>query len=75
MDIKGISLKKQSTKLRTKNNQHTVEIPKMSLPYIKGTTDQIAEILRKQDIWITFTPPNTIGKMVDSAKDQVDLKN
>ena len=24
---------------------------------------------------VTFSPPNTIGKMVDSAKDHVDLKN
>ena len=68
-------MKKQSTKLGTKNNQHIVDIPKMSLYYIKGTTDRIAKILRKQDISVTFTPPNTIGKMVDSAKDHVDLKN
>ena len=46
-----------------------MDIRKISLPYNKGTTDQIVKILRKQDIYVAFTPPNTIGKMVDSAKD------
>ena len=57
---------------KRKQSTHMVDIPKISLPYIKGTTDRI---LRKQDIPVTFTPPNTIGKMVDSAKDQVDPRN
>ena len=52
-----------------------MDIPKISLPYIKGTMDRIVKILRKEDIPVSFTPPNTIGKMVDSAKDQVDPKN
>ena len=58
-----------------KQSPHTVDIPKISLPYIKGTIDRIAKILRKQDIPVPFTPPNTIGKMVESTKDQVDLRN
>ena len=58
-----------------KQSTHIVDILKISLPYIKGTTEWIAKILRKQDIPVAFTPPNTIGKMVDSAKDQVDPRN
>lgn len=38
------------------------ENPKISLPYIKGTTNKIAGILTKHNIMVAFTPPNTIKK-------------
>ena len=39
---------------KRKKSTHTVDIPKISLPYIKGTTNQIARMLRKQDIHVSI---------------------
>ena len=58
--------------LNKNNIKRTIDIPKISLPYIKGTTDKISKILNKHNIKIAFTPPNTIRNMVDSAKDPIN---
>ena len=58
--------------LNKNNFKRAFDIPKISLPYIKGTTDRISRILNKHNIKIAFTPPNTILNMVDSAKDPID---
>lgn len=57
-----------------KNNKlnKTFDIPKISLPYIKGTTKNISRILNKQNINISFTPPNCIENIVDFAKDPIN---
>ena len=49
-------------------------IPKVTLPYIKGTTDRIAKILKRKNINVAFPPPNTIKGIIDSSKDTVDPK-
>lgn len=51
------------------------ENPRISLPYIKGTTNKIAKVLAKHNIMVAFTPPNTIKNMLESAKDAIDPKN
>jgi len=38
---------------------------------MKGTRDEITRIMRKRDIRVTFSPPNSIRKIVDSLKDMV----
>ena len=48
------------------------EVARITLPCIKGTTNIIAKILRKTNINVTFSPLNTIKKMLDQAKDKVD---
>ena len=45
---------------------------KITLPYIKGTTDVVAKILRKRKIRVTFSPINLVGRMLDSSKDPVE---
>ena len=67
----------KSIKESTTNNRKrkTLENPRISLPYIKGTTDKIAKILTKHNIMVAFTPPNTIKNMLSSAKDLIDPKN
>ena len=44
------------------------------LPYIHGTTNKIARILRKRDIRVTFSPPNSLSNMLDSTKDLFEKK-
>jgi hypothetical protein len=51
-----------------------VDIPKLTFPYIKGTTNQIGKILRSRNIMIAFTPMNTIRILVDSMKDSLDIR-
>jgi hypothetical protein len=51
------------------------EIKKIMLPYIKGTTDKITRILKKGNIRVIFTPPNTLKDMLDCAKDIIDPKH
>ena len=48
------------------------EVERISVPYIKGTIDIIAKILRKKNINVTLSPLNTIKKMLDQGKDKVD---
>ena len=45
------------------------------LPYIQGTTDKVAKILRKRKIRIAFSPPNSLRNMLDKAKDPIDPKH
>lgn len=45
---------------------------KTTLLCIKGTPDKIERILRKYKIVVAFSPPNTIRKTLDWAKEPVD---
>jgi hypothetical protein len=45
------------------------------LPYIQGTTDKIARILKRYDIPSTFRPLNTIRNSLRSVKDPVNPKD
>ena len=44
----------------------------INLPYIKGTTERIAKILRKENIKVSFSPPNSLRTMLDHAKDSIN---
>ena len=65
--IKSTVIKSRATHQRKEFN-----IPKVTLPYIKGKTDQIAKILRRKNITVAFAPPNTIWGFVDTTKDKID---
>lgn len=45
------------------------------LPYIRGTTDKISHILRKNNIKTTFKPLKTINRCLKSVKDLIDPKH
>ena len=47
----------------------------VNIPYIQGTTDRIARILRKYDVPTTFRPLNTIRGSLRSVKDSIDPKD
>ena len=59
------SLSKNNNDIKVQNLSVT---PKISLPYIKGTTDKITQILNKHNINVAFTPPNTIRQLFNSVK-------
>ena len=44
---------------------------KFLLPYIKGTIDKLTKILKKKNITVTFSPQNSIKKMMDHVKDPI----
>ena len=52
------------------NNQ-----PKAFLPYIKGVTDKISKVLRKDNIHTVFTTNQKISNLIRSAKDKVPNEN
>lgn len=58
---------------RTKNEEDFVATA--YLPYIRGTTDKISKILRKQKINTTFTTNRKIGDILGKPKDRVPLEN
>jgi len=66
--IKGIHKEINKGKLHKK-----VDIPTLTFPYIKGTTNKIGKILSR-NIMIAFTPTNTIRIFVDSMKESLDIK-
>ena len=45
------------------------------LPYIWGTTDKIAEILRRRNLKVCFSPPNSIRNMLYFSKDAIEPKH
>ena len=50
-------------------------LPRITLPYIHGTTIKIANILKKKDIRVVFAPPNSVKNLLNKAKDLVDPRN
>ena len=67
-------IKKVIRKVRNRSPKkiRNIEGTMITLPYIKGTTDVTAKILRKKSIGVTFAPPNSIGRMLDTSKDPVE---
>ena len=57
---------------RTKNNKENEVTKNINLPYIKGTTEKIAKILKKENIKVSFSPPNSLRTMLDHAKDSIN---
>ena len=60
---------------KTKNKEKDTTLPKITLPYIHGTTNKIVNVLRKKNIRVSFTPPNSLRTMLDKAKNTIDSKN
>jgi len=50
-------------------------IPSVHLPFVQGTTDKIARILKIHSVPVTFRPLNTIRMSLRSAKDPIDPKD
>jgi len=48
---------------------------KVTIPYIKGTINILVKILKRKEIKVTFLPPNSIGRMLDSSKYPMGRKN
>lgn len=44
-------------------------------PFIQGTADKIARVLRKHDVYSTFKPSNTIRSSLKTIKDPMNLKD
>jgi hypothetical protein len=61
-----------ATKTPRNKEQTNNEVSKVYLPYIQGTTDKLAKILKKKNIGATFKPLNTIRNSLRSVKDSVD---
>ena len=55
-----------------KNDQSKEEGKRIFLPYIKGTTHRLPKTLDKRGFKVFFTPPNSIGKIVDSLKGPIE---
>ena len=64
---------KRSHVVRKERSQNEV-IKSIKFPYIQGTTDKIANILRKKRIRVAFSAFNTLRGILDHAKDQVEPK-
>ena len=58
----------------TGNNVRDEGTTKFLLPYIQGTTNKIAKVLRKKQISTIFCPPTSLRNILDKAKDPVDSK-
>ena len=60
---------------RNKTKEKDTTLPKITLPYIHGTTNKIANVLRKKNIRVSFGPPNSLRTKLDKAKDPIDPKH
>jgi hypothetical protein len=61
-----------ATKTPRNKEQTNNDMSKVYLPYIQGTTDKLARILKKKNIGATFKPLNTIRNSLRSVKDSID---
>ena len=59
---------------RQKPIKDTQPTHKIILPYIKGTTDKIKNILKKHDILTIFKPQQKISTVLGNPKDKVPLE-
>ena len=62
----------QKARNRSQKQNKNIEGTKITLPYIKGTTYVISRIICKRNIRVTFSPPNSVGRILDSSKDPVE---
>ena len=62
-------------KRRHKTKERDMTLPRITLPYIHGTTNKIINILKKKNMRVAFAPPNSVRTLLDKAKDPVDPKN
>jgi len=61
--------------METKNrNNEQEDRGRTFLPYIQGTTDKIAKVLKKKKIKTIFCPPNSLRNLLDKAKDPINPK-
>ena len=60
---------------RNKTKEKDTTFPKIIVPYIHGATNKIANVIRKKNIRVTYSPPNSLRTMLDKSKDPIDLKN
>ena len=64
---------------RTRNTQSTEEPAekrsRLTLPYIKGTTDRIGRLLRRHNLATAYKPHKTIGSSIRNPKDKRPLEN
>ena len=73
-DIKKAIKKQQNPKNTSKNNDEEPR-QKAVLPYIKGITDKIGRVLRKNNITPIFKPQKTIANILGNPKDKIELEN
>ena len=66
----------QSVKIkRNKTKEKDTTFPKIIVPCIHGTTKRIANVIRKKNIRVTFSPPNSLRSMLNKSKDPIDLRH
>ena len=66
--------KDRNTRKNTGNNDRQEGATKVLLPYIQGTIDKIAKVLKKKQIRTFFCPPTSLRDILDKEKDSVDPK-
>ena len=72
--IKRANKKERNNNRKKEKQNNNNDTPLAILPYIHGTTNKIARILRKRDIKVTLSPPNSLRNMLDPAKDHIEKK-
>ena len=79
MKINGYSTWKIDKCLRprhiNKDQDNTRPLSTVKIPYVKGTTDKIANVLRKNNIRVVFNTSKKIGQCVRRVKDAVPLES
>ena len=69
-DIKRAFKKAQKPRIKNREDQRR----KAFLPYIQGTIDKIAKVLKQKQIKTSFSPPNSLRNLLDKSKDPIDPK-
>ena len=68
-------INKAIAKAQRRPNKGELIIPKVTLPYIKGTTDRIAKILKRKNINVAFAPQTQSEDSLTQPKTQWILNN
>ena len=75
IELEHLKLFQSVKRKRNKSKEKYTTFPKIIVPCIHGTTKKIANVIRKKNIRVTFSPPNSLRSMLDKYKDPFDLKH
>ena len=70
--VKRKMKEKGKAKKKNKETQHSTEKKIVSLPYIKGTTEQLIKVFKKYNTTVAVTPGTTLRRELVHPKDKID---
>ena len=67
-ELEHLKLFQSVKRKRNKTKEKDTTFQKIIVPYIHGMRNKIANVIRKKNIRVTFSPPNSLRTMLDKSQ-------